>query len=209
MNYCRALFAIALACMSTTMALADDYIPEDGTNYDSKSFNRSSSENFILGEKALRAGQSEKAIQYLKRSVNEKGDDLDSRAAYAAALELKYRHQVDKDPDLFRECVAQWLYVLKTVAPEEQGVSVLKFLYKDEERDMPAKTHIKALTGTLPKPFESQGKFLARVCRGQRSVSGSVLRAAPAGDRAARKGNSEELDEPQPKGDRAQEKDHL
>ena len=79
----------------------------------------------------------------------------------ATALEDKYRHQVDKDPDLFRDCVSQWLYVLKTVAPEESGVSVLKFLYKDEERDMPAKVHIKNLTGRLPKPYETQKMFFS------------------------------------------------
>jgi hypothetical protein len=173
-------FAILLACSSTTETLADDdYVPEDGTSYDSKKSERGNSENFILGEKALKAGQTEKAIMYLRRSVNQKNDDMDSRVAYATALEDKYRHQVDKDPDLFRECISQWLYVLKTVAPEEQGVSVLKFLYKDEERDMPAKVHIKGLTGKLPKPFETKKMFLARVCKGQGTVSGSVLKAAP------------------------------
>jgi hypothetical protein len=170
-------FLLTLACSSSTMVSADDdYVPEDGTSYDSKKTEHGNSENFILGEKALKAGQTEKAIMYLRKSVSQKSDDFDSRVALASALEDKYRHQVDKNPDLFRECVSQWLYVLKTV--EESGVSVLKFLYKDEERDMPAKVHIKNLTGKLPKPFETQKMFLARVCRGQGTVSGSVLRAS-------------------------------
>jgi hypothetical protein len=178
-------FALLLASSSPSGAMADDdYVPEDGTSYDSKKSQHGNSENFILGEKALKAGQTEKAIMYLRRSVNQKNDDFDSRVALATALEDKYRHQVEKDPDLFRECVSQWLYVLKTVAPEESGVSVLKFLYKDEERDMPAKVHIKNLTGKLPKPFETQKMFLARVCKGQGSVSGSVLRASAPDDKA-------------------------
>ena len=154
--------------------MAEDYVPEDGTSFNSKG-DHGNLDNFLLGERALKAGQTEKAIVYLKQSVNSKDNDMDARVAYATALEQKYRHQVDKDPELFRECISQWLYALRAVAPEEEGVSVLKFLYKDEERDMPAKVHIKDLTGRLPKPFESNEKFLARVCAGKTSVSGSVL----------------------------------
>jgi len=174
------LLLLFLALPSVRSAFADDddseYVPEDGTSYNSKGKVKGPMNDFFLGESYLRDNQLEKAIIHLRRSVNADGNDLDARAMYAKALEQKYREQDEKDPQLFRECLSQWLYVLKTIAPEESGVSVLKFLYKDEERDMPAKTHIKDLTGTVPKRFESSEKFLARVCKGDTSVSGTVLK---------------------------------
>lgn len=157
----------------------DDYVPEDGTTYNSKAQSHEALEDFLLGEKALKANQTDKAVMYLRRAVEAKGSDMDARVAFAGALEDKYRKQEDKDPKLFRECLSQWLYVLRTIPPEESGVSVLKFLYKDEERDMPAKVHIKGLAGRLPKPWETNDKFLSKVCRGDATVSATVLKAAP------------------------------
>jgi hypothetical protein len=185
MNFFKSLTSVSLLLFlvlpSVQAAIADDddYVPEDGTTYNGKGKSHGSTQDFFLGQTALRDHQIEKAITYLRRSVNANGTDLDARAIYATALEEKYRDQEEKDPQLFRECLSQWLYVLKTIAPEESGVSVLKFLYKDEERDMPAKQHIKDLTGTVPKHFESNDKFLARVCKGDTNVSGTILKPAP------------------------------
>jgi hypothetical protein len=52
----------------------------------------------------------------------------------------------------------------------------LKFLYKDDDRDMAAQIHIKKLVGKLPRPFESNDKFIARVCGGETNVQAKIKR---------------------------------
>jgi len=168
--------AFAVLVLSTSLgALAEDYTPEDGTNFLGNAHRASAGSLFVEGERALKQGNTDKAIRYLGRSVNENGTDLDARVAYATALEQRYRAQTEKDPDLLCECLTQWLYAMRTIAPEEQGVGALKFLYKDEGRDMVAKTHIKKLTGTLPRPWETDKRFIARVTHGATALHGRVV----------------------------------
>jgi hypothetical protein len=166
---------VVLALSTSLRAMAEDYTPEDGTNFLGNAHRASSGSLFFEGERALKQGNIEKAVRYLRRSVNENGTDLDARVACATALEQKYRAQTEKDPDLFVECLTHWLYAMRTIAPEEQGVGALKFLYKDEGRDMVAKTHIKKLTGSLPRPWETDKKFIARVTRGATALHGRVV----------------------------------
>ena len=166
---------VVLALCTAGMASAQEYTPEDGTNFLGNASRSNAKAMFAEGEKALQQGNTDKAIRYLGRSANEDGTDLDCRVAYATALEKRYQSQEEKDPDLFRECLTHWLYAMRTIAPEEEGVSVFKFLYKDEGRDMVAKKHIKKLTGTLPRPWETDKKFIARVTGGATAIHGRVV----------------------------------
>jgi hypothetical protein len=167
-----AFFVLAL---STSSVCAQEYTPEDGTNFLGGVHGANAGAMFFEGEKALKQGNIDKAIRLLRQSVSENGTDLDSRVAFATALEKKYRGQEEKDPDLLAECLTHWLYAMRTIAPEEQGVGALKFLYKDEGRDMEAKIHIKKLTGTLPRPWETDKKFIARVTGADSAVHGRVV----------------------------------
>ena len=171
---------LVLAFGMSPEVLAQEYTPEDGTNFLDSAHRASAGATFFEGERALKQGNIEKAIKYLRESVDENGTDLDTRVAFATALEKKYRAQEDKDPDLFRECLTHWLYAMRTIAPEEQGVGVLKFLYKDEGRDMVAKTHIKKLTGTLPRPWETDKRFIARVSGAATALHGRVVPSEPS-----------------------------
>jgi len=153
-----------------------EYRPEDGTNFSTAMHHASPQMTLFEGDKSLQQGKNAKALVLLKRAVEENDTDFDARVAYASALEKKYRAQEEKDPNLLRECLTHWLFVMRTVSPEEEGASVLKFLYKDDGRDMAAKTHVKKLVGKLPRPFESSDKFIARVCGGETSVQAKIKR---------------------------------
>lgn len=169
-------FVVWNLCLPSWCDEEDEYKPEDGTNFSSTMRHSSSQLTLFEGDKALRQGKNAKALVLLKRAVEENDTDFDARVAYATALEKKYRAQEEKDPKLLRECLTHWLFVMRTVSPDEQGASVLKFLYKDDDRDMAAKIHVKKLVGRLPRPFESNDKFIARVCGGETSVQAKIKR---------------------------------
>jgi hypothetical protein len=172
----HALISLALvlgAGTNTARASSDEYLdgsekpsgPEDGTNFAAVGGRQSFQLTFVEGERALKQGKIDKAILYLRKSVNSNEEDLDARVCLAEALEQKLATQTDKDPDMYRECIENWLHAFRDVPPDEAGASVLKFAYRDEEREMPAKKHLKKLTGTLPRPFETNKGFLDRVCK--------------------------------------------
>ncbi len=132
-------------------------------------------------EYCLEHDQIDKAISLCKLALGEK-DDPDLHQIYAEALERKLKAQVDKDPKLFRKCVAEWLIVLRQEGGEESlsfhGLSLpgLGKFYEDEDRTIPAKQHITQLTGRLPKVWETNEKFLNRVTKEAESkVSGKII----------------------------------
>ncbi|MDR3614333.1 MAG: hypothetical protein P4L53_12290 [Candidatus Obscuribacterales bacterium] len=133
-------------------------------------------------EIALQQGHFDKAIKLCQQSLEVK-DDTDLHQVYAMALEKKLATETDKDPELFKKCVQEWLLVLRQSGGEENlsfhGISIPgegKF-FGDEDRTLPAKQHLVKLTGRTPKVWETDVKFLKRVTRNMESkVSGTVLK---------------------------------
>ncbi len=106
----------------------------------------------IEGEQSLRQGSIDRALKVLQRSVELAPLDMDVRILYAQTLEKKLAMKNDKkDPRLFNFTVKQWLFVYN------------KAEYYDQK--MLGLNNIVSLTGTKPKRWESNAKFLARVMR--------------------------------------------
>jgi hypothetical protein len=103
----------------------------------------------IEGESNLRNGHLDRAITVLQRSVEMAPMDMDGRILYAQALEQKLISQKERDPALFNFLVKQWLFVAKKAEFADQA--------------MQGRSHLMNLTGVVPKLFEKEPKFLARV----------------------------------------------
>lgn len=129
-----------------------------------------------------------RAIALLKQAVKLDSDDLDVRCLLAQALEEKLSHQQNKDGDDFNLCVHNWLAVARGQGGEEKGLTYKGVglgvgLFQDEERAILAKRRLKSLTGYLPRPWETNDRYLRRVLRpASTTVSGVVRTPESKGD---------------------------
>jgi hypothetical protein len=129
---------------------------------------------------ATRERHFDQAIEFCKQALAKDSNDIDVHKEYAESLEAKINHVADCPDDLFNECIKQWLIVLRNEVGEERGMSIhginpLGHLYEDEDRGIPAKMHLKALTGQAPRPWQTDAQYLKQVSRAQTSVSGRIV----------------------------------
>jgi len=167
---------------------------------------KQTSDSLTLGASYANAGgHHDQAIKLCRQALNKDPNSMDAHQEYAEALENKVRSQVDKDPYLFNKCIQEWLVVLRGEVGDEKGLSFhgigvpgTGHLFEDEDRSMVAKVHIKDLTGTTPRVWETDTRFMKRAgMTGTASVRAQILSrpkqessAAPAG-RSASVPNSE------------------
>jgi hypothetical protein len=132
-------------------------------------------------ELCLRSRNFEKAILFARRSIQENGDDADLHRIYAEALEGKLQLQKEKDPTLFRECVEEWLSVMRSGNGEERGLNVKgvggigDFFYKDDERYILGRNHLVKLTGAVPRAWETNSRYMKRVLKPKPGVKGKLM----------------------------------
>jgi hypothetical protein len=133
-------------------------------------------------EFCLEQGKVDEAIKLCQQALEQK-DDPDLHQIYAKALQQKLESEDERDPTLFRKCIAQWLMVLRQTGGEESltfhgiGIPGEGKFWEDEDRSMPAKQQILHLTGHLPKIWETNEKFLNRVSKESRnSVLGNLVK---------------------------------
>ncbi|MDP3506641.1 MAG: tetratricopeptide repeat protein [Candidatus Melainabacteria bacterium] len=124
----------------------------------------------MVARQCMRHHNYNKAITLLSRAVKLDPDDPDVICLYAEALEEKLSHQVEKDPTVFNLCVKNWLTILRNEAGEEKGatykgIGIGMGYFQDEERTTRAKLRLKALTGYIPKPWETNDRYLRRVLK--------------------------------------------
>ncbi|CAN5389795.1 hypothetical protein BH11CYA1_BH11CYA1_22220 [soil metagenome] len=103
----------------------------------------------IEGEQSMRLGNLDRAIMVLQRSVELAPADMDGRILYGEALEKKLIKQKKRDPALYNYVIKQWLFVAKNAEFADQGMQGFNHLIK--------------ICGTVPKKWEKEKKFLARV----------------------------------------------
>ena len=138
----------------------------------------------ISAEMALRSERVDRSIQLARRAMKRDPDDLDVHKALAEALDRKLEYQTDKDPKVFEECVREWLIVLRNGVGMEKGTNfkglgVFDSLFGDEDTYIIAKQRLKHLTGYVPKPWETNEKYLKRVLRpAEASIKGRILKKA-------------------------------
>jgi hypothetical protein len=134
------------------------------------------------GEKALYSGDPDRAITVLHRSLDRDSDDADAHTFLARALEMKLKGQAERDPELFNECIKEWLIVMRNHSGTERGegahgINILGHLYEDEDHGVDARKHLVKLTGYAPKPWETSAKYLKRVLLPTTgTVSGAVVK---------------------------------
>ncbi len=126
----------------------------------------------LSAEYAIRVHRYDQAIRFCERALKKDKDDLDTHQRYAEALEGKLNDGFYDDPQVFNSCVREWLIVSHNEAGEEKGISfhglaipLVEHLYGDDERVITARKHLTALTGSVPRAWETDGRFLKRVCR--------------------------------------------
>ncbi len=134
----------------------------------------------LAAEYALNEGQIDKAIKWCKLGLERDYNDLDIHMTYAKALQEKLKTKKERDLDMYNECIKEWLIVYRTEVGDEKGISFhgispLGHYYEDEERSIPARSHLVALTGRAPKPWETDAKYLKWVNRPSTAVSGKLL----------------------------------
>ncbi len=133
---------------------------------------------------ALRHNNVDEAISLLQQLMEtDAEDDLDLHLLYAEALERKLQKTQLEEPSVYNKCVNEWLMVLRNSCGEEKGLNFkgigipgLSGNFFDDERQNKARTHLLALTGSLPKVWETNQRFLKRVRRfGEKSVSAKLV----------------------------------
>src|ERR1700736_3354840 len=66
-------------------------------------------------ELAIRSQNWDQAIVYLRESMAADDDDIDTHKFLALCLEEKMKQEVEHDPELYKECVKEWLIVLRNM----------------------------------------------------------------------------------------------
>jgi hypothetical protein len=135
-------------------------------------------------EYSLRQGQIDKSINFCRQAIERGESDMDLHAIYAEALEQKIKVLSGSGRSATaKECIRQWLLVLRNETGEEKGTSfhgigipLVGHLYEDDERHISAKVHLKRVAGRTPHVWETDSKYLQAVLRDERSVTARLLK---------------------------------
>lgn len=187
------IFILALIALPPSLAVDEtkpEYVPSEGAikggvinSNQMLQLGMVTPRSLLLeGEKALYAGDADRAITVLRRSIDRDNEDADAHMFLARALEMKLKAQAERDPQLYNECVKEWLLVMRNHVGAEKGegahgINVLGHFWEDEEHGIDARHHLRKLTGFAPKPWETSAKYLKRVLLPATStVSGAVVK---------------------------------
>ncbi len=137
----------------------------------------------MSAEYSTRHGYIDQAIRQSKKALERDYEDIDLHQTYAEALENKIKTQDERDPYLFNECVKEWLMVLRNEVGDESGLTfhgiglpVMQRLYQDSARGGVARKHLIDLTGSLPKGYETNARYLKRIAKeADAHVAGKII----------------------------------
>lgn len=146
-------------------------------------------------------GYFDQAISTCQKALRKNLDDCDIHKIYAEALEGKLKKEKKDNPDLYAACVREWLIVFRNEKGDERGLTLkgvglplMGVFYEDEDHRREAKMHLLDITGTMPRPWETDDVYIKRASRATTSVAGKLMLdndfTAPA-DRANAKGNEQ------------------
>lgn len=162
-------------------------IADDGTDQATESYDQIIESSSPLAaalrmqaDAAVSSLRFDRAIELCKRAIKKDPTDLDTHRILAEALEGKFANQDEPDNALKRECLKEWLCVMKADVGEEKGLSLLgpgifARLYggSDTDRYLVAKHRIKVIAGSMPRPWETDEMFFKRVIKSD--VSGKIV----------------------------------
>jgi len=124
-----------------------------------------------LAERArvsLKNGNVTRALSLCKRAMNMDDDDMEIHLIYAEALEAKVQRQAEKDPELFKKCIHEWVLVYRNEVGMEKGMTFkglnpVGTMFNDDDHGILAKKHLIKLTGYAPKIWETDNHYYTKV----------------------------------------------
>lgn len=122
------------------------------------------------GIQSMRQGGIDRALIHLKRAVEGGPKDVDAHAQYALALEAKMARQNHPNADLFGQAVQHWVLNYRGEVGEEKGITIKGVglgagMFSKDEMAMRGKEHLLQLVGFLPKPWETDTKYVKRAVK--------------------------------------------
>jgi hypothetical protein len=192
---CSVRMLTSLLCLLSAVclpALADDVtnLKPDDTDKPTAQFDEmlQTSQSSSLGltaeaQRAVDDSRYDRALQIVKIGLHRNNDEMSLHKIYAEALEGKLSEQAEgqKDRLLYEQCVREWLVVMRSEVGEEKGLNiggaggVFDSLYKDDDGYTQARYHLKQLTGSIPRPWETDTKYLARVLKPAHEVKAKLV----------------------------------
>ncbi len=144
--------------------------------------------SLFRAELAINREQWGLAVKFLRKSMRGDDDDIDTHKYLAICLEKQMDEQPERDPAMYKECIKEWLIVLRNMKGPEKGLSWKNGLsptnnkkWEDEQGAMMARQHLTQLTGSEPKRWETNDKFVARITKpAEENVHAKVLSKKPA-----------------------------
>ncbi len=175
-------------------AFADDSVTRHGSSeypnavssIEGYSIGETTADSLLLqAQHCLHAGDVNRAIKLCQLALNKDYNDCELHQLYAQALQKKLQGQPadERDPELFNKCVKEWVFVLRNEYGDEQGMSWhglsvpgLSHEYEDSDRGGVARAALKQLTGSTPRMWETDARYLKRVGKpSTTTVDGKVV----------------------------------
>lgn len=143
--------------------------------------------NLFRAEMAINREQWGLAVKYLRKSMHGNDDDIDTHKFLAICLEKQMDASGERDDQMYKECVNEWLIVLRNLKGPEKGLNFKNGLsfrnnkkWEDEEGGIMARQHLIQLCGSVPGKFETNNKFISRVTKEhEEHVQATVLSKKP------------------------------
>lgn len=187
--------SVILLCTSMSSSKAASQADEsetqerlpEGTIYSDQALNghhKSAQSLLIAAQEAERHGRRERALALVRQAMELDYDDVDAHCFYATTLEEKLKQQDEKDPEAFRECIREWLMILRNEIGAEKGMTAhgISFpgvgsFYEDEDHTIEARRRLIKLAGSAPKGWETDKRYLKRVApTSEETVSGKIVK---------------------------------
>jgi hypothetical protein len=133
---------------------------------------------------SLKNGNVSRALALATRAIKLDDDDIDIHLIYAQAMQAKMERQAEKDPDLFKKCVHEYILVYRNEVGMEKGmtvkgINIMGNFYNDDEHGNLAKKQLIKLTGYAPKPWETDNHFITRVTKQAETTVSAKIKNAP------------------------------
>jgi len=134
---------------------------------------------------SLRNGNVSRAMSLCQKAMKMDDDDIDIHLIYAQAMQAKLERQSERDPDLFKKCVHEWILVYRNEVGMEKGMTfkglnLMGNMYNDDEHGNLAKKQLIKLTGFAPKLWETDNHFIARVTKPAETAVSAKLKTDAA-----------------------------
>ncbi len=132
---------------------------------------------------SLKNGNVSRALALAQKAMKKDDDDIDIHLIYAQAMQAKLERQSERDPDLFKKCVHEYILVYRNEVGMEKGMTFkglnpMGNLYNDDEHGNLAKKQLIKLTGFAPKLWETDNHYLTRVTKPAETAVSAKLKTS-------------------------------